>query len=235
MSKDKPLGRKAYGSIPHLPNSRLGIGDHKCADGQARICCEKLRDKRDRIIVTEKLDGGNVAIAKINGDIIALGRAGYTAASSPFQQHHFFDRWVQDSVGRWSAMLNDGEALHGEWLALAHGTIYDLPHEPFVAFDLTKNGKRLPYDELIRRAELFCLTTPALISDGPPVSVEEVMTRLGTFGRHGAKDPVEGAVWRVERDGKFDFLAKFVRHEKQDGKYITDITGHPEYWHWRPA
>ena len=24
----KPLGRKAYGSIPHLPGSRLGPGDH---------------------------------------------------------------------------------------------------------------------------------------------------------------------------------------------------------------
>lgn len=33
----KPLGHKAYGSIPHLPTSRLGPGDHHVTEGQARI------------------------------------------------------------------------------------------------------------------------------------------------------------------------------------------------------
>jgi len=33
----KPLGIKSYGSIPHLPGSRIGIGDHKCHEGQERI------------------------------------------------------------------------------------------------------------------------------------------------------------------------------------------------------
>ncbi|WP_202614648.1 RNA ligase family protein, partial [Escherichia coli] len=80
MKPEKPLGRKAYGSIPHLPGSRLGPADHHCHEGQARICCEKPRDRHDRIIVTEKLDGGNVAIAKVNGAIFALGRAGYLAS-----------------------------------------------------------------------------------------------------------------------------------------------------------
>ena len=47
----KPLGHKSYGHIPHLPGSRIGEGDHKCSDGQKRICCEKVRDKHDRIIV----------------------------------------------------------------------------------------------------------------------------------------------------------------------------------------
>jgi hypothetical protein len=41
-------------------------------------------------------------------------------------------------------------------------------------------------------------------------------------------------VWWVERKGKFDFIAKWVRPDKQDGKYLSDITGHAEIWHWRP-
>ena len=36
----KPLGRKAYGSIPHLPGSRIGPGDHHCHEGQRRIGLE---------------------------------------------------------------------------------------------------------------------------------------------------------------------------------------------------
>lgn len=229
----KPLGRKAYGSIPHLPGSRLGPGDHHCHIGQDVICTVKARDRHDRIIVTEKLDGGNVAIAKVGGNIIALGRAGYPAITSRFEQHHHFDWWVRAGVGRWSSLLGEGEAVHGEWLAMAHGTIYDLQHEPFVAFDLTRAGKRLPHDELQTRCDRHCITTAAVIHDGGPINIEDAMSLMGEFGRHGAREAAEGLVYRVERKGKFDFLAKYVRPDKDDGKYITEITGHPGYWHWR--
>lgn len=231
----KPLGRKAYGSIGHLPCSRIGSGDHHVHAGQEAICCQKPRDKHDRIIVTEKLDGSNVAVSKVNGSIIALGRAGYPAATSPYAQHHYFDTWVNYGVGRWSALLDEGEAIHGEWLALAHGTIYDLDHEPFVAFDLSRDGKRVPFDELRHRCGRVDLTTPFLVSDGPPIPVDEALSRLGLNGQHGSREVVEGVVYRVERKGNFDFMAKYVRPDKVDGKYLADISGTDEYWHWRPA
>jgi hypothetical protein len=41
-------------------------------------------------------------------------------------------------------------------------------------------------------------------------------------GGHGATDPVEGAIWRIERKGEVDFLAKYVRHDKVDGKYFPE-------------
>jgi hypothetical protein len=46
----RPLKRKAYGSIPHLPNSRTGPGDHHIPEGQTRICTERARPG-DTIIV----------------------------------------------------------------------------------------------------------------------------------------------------------------------------------------
>lgn len=76
---DKPLGRKAYGSIGHLPGSRLGPGDHHVHAGQGRICTLVARDRHDQIIVTEKVDGSCCAVAKVEGQILALGRAGYPA------------------------------------------------------------------------------------------------------------------------------------------------------------
>ena len=42
----KPLGRKAYGSIPHLPGSRRGPGDWGLSDAQARICLTKAPGTR---------------------------------------------------------------------------------------------------------------------------------------------------------------------------------------------
>lgn len=48
----KPLKVKGYGSIPHLPNSRMGTGDHHCDPGQAEIATARLRDHRDREAAT---------------------------------------------------------------------------------------------------------------------------------------------------------------------------------------
>ena len=231
----KPLGRKAYGSIGHLPNSRIGPGDHHVHEGQGRICMEKARDTHDRIIVTEKLDGSNVAVAKIAGEIIALGRAGYPAATSPFEQHHYFTDWVNGRIPLFQAMLEDGEVLHGEWLAQAHGTLYDLHHSPLVAFDLTRAGKRVTWDEHYGRCRQFDIVTPRVVHDGGPIHSDAVLPSLSWSG-HGVRrgDQVEGAVWRVERRGAYDFMAKWVRSDKVDGTYLPELSGAEPVWQWRP-
>lgn len=228
----KPLNGKAYGSIPHLPGSRMGPADHHCHDGQRVIACEKARDRHDRIIVTEKLDGSCVSIARINQQIVPLIRAGYTADSSPYEHLRQFGDWVQNNVPAFDD-LNDGERIVGEWLGLAHGTIYELTHGPFVAFDLISNGKRLPHDaarELFGRMDL---PSAHVVHDGGPVSVAEILGRLGQHGFHGATEEIEGAVWRVERRGQFDFIAKYVRPSKVDGKYLPNIANADPVWLWR--
>lgn len=119
---DKPLGRKNYGSIPHLPRSRMGPGDHHCHGGQEEICCRKTRDRHDVVIVTEKLDGSNVGVARIGDDVVALGRAGYLASTSKYEQHHLFAAWVRENLERFRGALEPGQRMVGEWLAQAHGS-----------------------------------------------------------------------------------------------------------------
>ena len=82
----------------------------------------------------------------------ALGRAGYPADTAPQEHIRLFGQWVESGRDRWLELLCPGEVLHGEWLALAHGTRYDLPHEPFVVFDLTIDGRRCSWDELLSRS-----------------------------------------------------------------------------------
>lgn len=238
----KPLGCKAYGSIPHLPNSRMGPSDHHCHSGQATICCTKARDKHDIITVQEKLDGSCCAVAKVSGIIMALGRSGHMAYSSPYEQHHFFGVWVDRNRDRFDKLLEDGERVVGEWLALAHGTRYELHHEPFVAFDIiNQQSKRSTYNDFVARATEVDLVIPRLIHRGDPFSVKAMLDVLEPSG-HGAIDPVEGAVWRVERNdpnpnGKglhVDCLCKWVRQDKVDGKYLPEVSGQEPIWHWRP-
>ena len=235
----KPLGAKAYGSICHLPGSRLGPGDHKLNEGQARILTQKARDKHDVIFIQEKLDGSNVCVARAQGVLIPLGRAGYPAISSKYEQHKLFAAWVYERLDRFE-FLREGERLCGEWLAQAHGTRYALTHEPFVAFDLMRGPDRAAYAEFTERVVAGGFVTPRLLSQGPPVPIAEVLTMLEgeprtRNGFHGALDPVEGAVWRVEHRGVVDFLGKFVRPDKVDGCFLPEISGNEGVWNWRPS
>lgn len=229
----KILGHKSYGSIPHLSGSRLGEGDHHCEPGQERIATKEVRDKKDLIIVQEKLDGSNCAVAKVNGAIYALGRAGYLAETSPYKQHILFANWVKTHESRFDALLQNGERIVGEWLALAHGTVYDLKHEPFVVFDLLKNGhERLLYHDFLLRVLPLGFTVPHLLHLGQAISVAKVLEKIQVSG-HGAVGAVEGAVWRVEREGKVDFLVKYVRNDKVDGCLLPEHNNGVETWNWQ--
>ena len=232
MAKAKPLGMKAYGSIGHVPGSRMGSGDHHVHPGQAKICCESVRDSHDRIIVQEKLDGSCTAVTKINGEVIALVRAGWPAITSPYEQHQMFANWVLLNWERFNNVLNEGERLVGEWLAQAHGTRYNLQHEPWVVFDLITGHTRLPFDDLTQRLAMTTFIQPAIVNYGP-TSIEKAMQLMGA-GEHGAIDPAEGVVWRVERRGVVDFLAKYVRPDKVDGCYLESVTGADAVWNWKP-
>ena len=229
----KPLGRKAYGSIGHLPNSRLGPSDHSVHAGQARICTTKTRDKHDTVIVQEKLDGSCVAVARLDGVLHPLSRAGWPASSSRYEQHWLFDQWVWMHQERFMGVLRDGERIVGEWLSQAHGTRYEFSDgmEPFAAFDIMVEDRRLTFREFEDRAgSLFSL--PKLLHAGPPISVDAAMKIHAD--KHSGCDEPEGVVYRVERKGEVDFLAKWVRPDKVDGKYLPEMSGKPAVWNWRP-
>ena len=232
---EKPLAAKAYGSIPHLPGSRRGPADKGISEQQAAICLTKARDDKDLVIVQEKLDGSCCAAANVGGKIVALQRNGYLATASPFEQHHMFARWVERNEKHFAHVLNDGEWCVGEWLAQAHGTRYALGFHaiPFIIFDIMRGPERVTFSELSLRLRGARFDTPHLLSHGGPCSIEHAMALLGDYGNHGALDMAEGAVWRVEREGKVDFLAKYVRPGKVDGCLLPERNGGEAVWNWR--
>lgn len=224
MKPIKPLAGPAYGSIPHLPGSRRGPGDHGINEGQLKILT--VGGKRGTVVVEEKLDGSCVAVARIGDSIFPLIRAGYLAKDSKFEQHWAFHEWAMQRGDQFMELLESGERVVGEWLWQAHGTRYVLPHEPFVAFDLMRGRRRETRFRALARLKACGLVVPRLIHMGGPIPLDEVIKKLD-FSGHGAIDPVEGAVFRFESDGEVEFLAKWVRPGKEDGKYleIQNTTG----------
>lgn len=240
----RPLGKKSYGHIPHLPGSRIGPADHKCDEKQCEIATVKTRDKHDLVIVQEKLDGSNVGAAKIEGNIYPLTRAGYLANTSHFEQHRHFHDWVYRNYNRFFDLLMDNERVCGEWLMQAHGTRYNLPHEPFVAFDIMEGVERKVFEEFKDRVKRFDFIIPNTVHIGGALGIDEAMGKVKASG-HGAIDPVEGAVWRIERNyivhpnrserkNRVLFLAKYVRPDKIDGCYLPEETGKEPIWNWYP-
>lgn len=207
----------AYGSIAHLPGSRMGVGDKRLNEGQTKILTVKKRDKHDRIIVQEKLDGSCVAVIRKDGYLTCVGRAGYPLVEASYEQHRAFYRWVEKNKPRFE-FLQEGERLVGEWMAMAHGIKYNLPHEPFVVFDIVCGTKRILFDEFLMRTKDFI--KPRLIHDGDSFSMESLMPHLEKSA-HGGEYP-EGAVYRVERNGVVDFLGKWVKPEHVCGKYFVE-------------
>lgn len=240
----KPLGRKAYGSIPHLPGSRRGPGDHGCNEGILRILTQTARDTHDEIIVTEKIDGSNVAVARVGGELIPLGRSGQRASESRYEQIRQFASWAMSAspYSCFDHLLTEGEWISGEWLGMAHGTRYDLAgRAPFAAFDIFRGldkfggGARVPYAELCDRCAEAGISTAPLLHRGGPIPIAEVGHILGMHGHYGAIDTAEGHVWRLEREGAFEYLAKYVRPSKIDGLYLPSESGLPPVWNWEPG
>ena len=229
----KPLGKKSYGSIGHLPTSRLGSGDHHIHEGQARAVLEAL-PKGDLLIVQEKLDGSNVGVCRKDGKIIAINRAGWDCLSSPHEQHRMFAKWVQDNEERFSFLL-EGARVCGEWLALAHGIQYDLTgREPFVAFDVfTADEERLQHHGFCDWIDQAGLARPHVYhaaDQACPLSL--VMMQPSGYGAVG---PKEGLVYRWERprENRVLMLAKWVRPDKVDGELLPEVSGKPAIYNWR--
>jgi ATP-dependent RNA circularization protein (DNA/RNA ligase family) len=230
---DKKIIDKNYGSIPHLQTSKLNQqADKKITIGQEEILTKKTRDWKDLIIVTEKLDGSNVGIIKKHNEIIALTRSGYSADTSKYNQHLYFKKYVEDNIIQKYAFLPEGFRICGEWMIQSHGTKYDISNEqPFVAFDIFNDcNERILYINFIKFCSKYDIQTVPLIHIGQPISIDNSLKILGN-GFYGKSEKPEGIVYRCEREGKVDFLAKWVRSDKEDGKYLDSENWNKGYKH----
>ncbi|MFO0734890.1 MAG: RNA ligase family protein [Labilithrix sp.] len=235
---------RIYPSIPHLPGSRCA-SDRTVPLAIARRCTEPgFALDGAEVIVQEKLDGSCVAVARRDGELLALGREGRPCAESGNEARRWFAAWVAEHRTRFD-FVREGEVLAGEWLALVHGTRYALDHEPFVPFDLIAGAKtgagagagagaRATVDTVAARLSGSGLSMPRVVHRGAPISIADAVEKLGARGLHGAIDPPEGLVYRVERGGEVIHIAKWVRPEKRDGALLPENSGAPALYHWQP-
>jgi hypothetical protein len=243
MNDPKPLGKKHYGTIGHIKGSKMNETDRLIPEGQSLICTNKLRDNKDLIWVLEKTDGANVGVHRNGDELIPLAKAGFRADSSPWPFIREFDSFVNKNKSRFLSILKDGERVAGEWMIVTHGSRYNLPHEPFIVFDILTGVNRLPFQQVINRVSNTFVHSKVLHKGGP-IPVEESLNLLGIHGHHGCIDTAEGVIYRCERFDRqpksklpflerpfveyVDFLCKYVRQEFEPGKYLSGVNGKTE-------
>ena len=76
---------------------------------------------------------------------------------------------------------------------------------------------------------------PGPIHVGDPISIEEAFSLHENLHGFNEDDGAEGIVYRVERKDEFDFMAKWVRPDKVDGKYLPEVSGGEAIWNWKPC
>lgn len=213
------------------------------SEAQARRCTDPAAARGARagetVIVQEKLDGSCVGVVRDGARLLALGREGRPCAESGNEARRWFAAWVAENERALRELVGPGEALVGEWLALVHGTRYELDHAPFVPFDVLcidpGPRRRLPVAALEARLAGSALAAPRVVHRGAPLPVADAWARLGPAGLHGAIDPPEGLVYRVEKGADVVLVAKWVRPDKVDGVHLPENSGRPALYHYRPT
>lgn len=234
---DRPLGGKAYGSIGHMPDSRLGSGDHFISYQQASFITG-VCPRGYRVWAQEKLDGCCMVVAKVNGRIIALGRAGYQAETASYEHMRLFAPWVARRAARFDELLGEGDRVCGEWLPMAHSVRYEIRDQESLwhVFDVFRGDVRLDVPTVRMLALGAGLRVIPAIgwerSQRPPrplvslrVSLGSLRTEMGVL----PMDEPEGVVYRVERKKgaawETSFLAKWVRADFEPGRYLVGQPG----------
>lgn len=235
--QQKILNGKAFGSIPHMIGSRRGPGDHGINEGMESLLVNDDRLNTSRIIVTEKLDGSCVCVGRFDGRLHYLTRSGWPTSTSKYILHHEFERWARKQN---FDFLKEGERIIGEWLGTAHGTIYRELDNPFYIFDMFHSDQRLPYEYTINTVIHSDLLYVPIVHEGKQIKVSTALNTLGNDGFLNA-DLSEGLVYRYERettrsgavrDYPIIILAKYVRPEKEPGKYL-DKDQRKLIYNWR--
>lgn len=241
-----------YNSIGHLKGSRLGPTDRSIDDAQTkRFTTAFPKDRNYILYVEEKMDGSNCSVIRLNNQIRAVTRTGYDCETSKHEQHRMFHRWVQKHIEKFQHLLpTEGDRCVGEWLALAHGTVYEKLESPYMIFDLfLSNSGAIKYSFNIG-FELLCASphpvrfptqlrrmlvneagltnVPLVCFQKEPLSIERALKLVN--------DNAEGVVYRLEIiSKKFMYpepymIGKVVRQNKEDGKYLKEGK---EIWNWK--
>ena len=206
-----------YPRTPHLFGSK-GTDDDKHLnekDSNAFIADESL-------IVEEKIDGTNVGIHFLDGELVLQCR-GHLITEGMHPQYDLFKQWAAVKRHVLEECLGEQFILFGEWVYARHSVFYRRLSHYFFEFDIYDKQAKAFLD-LKQRLSILAGTgieTVPVVHQGilaktdlqSLIGPSQFDSQFETPMSHQADNLMEGLYLRTEADGVVTGRAKFVRPE----------------------
>lgn len=235
-----------YQEPEHIPQSyeEKKVYEELSIDGPTKSFIDQLEyPDRDRIIITEKIDGYVVSLFKLNNKLYPLKKDGSLIKYIKNDQYgnmedniysKFID-YIMFYKTKFLNLLENEECVSFVWLIKKHIIPYKSLSEPIVGIDIIsfKNGKKkhLPFDDIKLRFEENFIRTPRILYDTKTeIFIEWRDEQNDMFGENSATywnkplkevndsvihENIFGVNYRYERDGEFLRNAQFI------GEFLT--------------
>lgn len=225
---------RSYPSIGHMPGSKMISDEDKLIGADLnKYLIERRHKQSDLVIVTEKVDGSNVAVYREDNVLYPLVRRGYDCRTAPYEWLQDFAKYVKDNEDRFNILLDVGERICGEWMVKTHTLTYNMKHEPFIVFDIISGNSRLRYFNMRTICNRVGFPTAGLVHAGESIPVDMALKLLGK-GYHGvAGGKPEGVVYRYENDNGYWFSAKYVSNQLMGNDEVFNAN-RDKYNRWKP-
>lgn len=206
-----------FGSIGHLKGSKL-------IDSKDKLLSEKeqykyticKRNKKDLVIITEKIDGMNAGVIKRNGLIYPINRNGYDSRTMGTVHKELqllgieWAKWVDSNYLKYNSILQEGERLVFENCIMQHTLKYEFKDEPvFLLAKYNSDNKKISFNELLSLARTYSIQQPPVLNIGVAISPEIIIQQYPK-GIVGVKGEIEGIVYNYEHNGTHESCAKYV-------------------------
>lgn len=208
---------KNFGKIGHLTGSKMIDNEDVLLSPETQYkFTECKRNPFDDVIITEKIDGMNAGVVKLDNKLYPVCRKGYdvrTISALPELVKSWVD-WVLTNYDKLYSAIDEGERLVFENAMLRHTLSYNFKVDPvFFLAKYTPDNKKICYDNLCELAKYYSFNQPPLLCRGIAVKPEEVIKQYPK-GLVGSKDGIEGIVYTYEHNSAVEGLAKFVSNPK---------------------
>lgn len=185
------------------------------------------------IVITEKLDGQNDCMTRVN----------LFARSHSVPTEHPWDRAIWDIHSRVKEMIGEDEYVFGENMYAIHSLEYKALESYYYLFGVRVRGEWLSWDDLCEYAYCLELPTVPLLYRGKTDDIKSLVldlvkepSRLDAYDINNGKPMMEGVVVRNSSsfiDDEFSKnLLKWVRkdHVQSDEHWTRNWKRHPLKW-----
>ena len=195
------------------------------------------------LTIEEKVDGANLGISLIDGEI-RFQKRGHWVVPASEEQFAKLESWAsQHKHAILRILANGNRILFGEWLSSQHSVHYDSLPDWFLAFDVYEISTAsflsvTRRDELLKGSGINAVRT---VHKGPMASMDQlvdlVLNLETLYCRKGVS--AEGVYLRVDEEGKLKRRAKLVHPSfrqtiEDDGhwsaKRIVHNVVRPDLW-----